>query len=346
MTDWQERVNPGTMADRTALDHDMYGVEVEVEFNASYGHIARDVNQYWQMVADGSLRNHGNPGDAAYEFRYTKPLNSFTSALAVKNLCQVLNTKTNKIYYSGRTSTHVHVNVCNINKLQIMNFITLAAIFDEWLVSKHHPFRSGNLFALRFIDAEWSLKYITDMLRTNRNFRKFSVGNSKYASVNLTSIEKYGTIEFRSMDGELDPQRINQWVFCLHQLKRKAVTYKNPRDIVEQFHLMGPIRFLGSHIPPYYTLDINHTQAFDMLSRGIILASDVAYASDWATKIDEPNSLKSLKPIEFYQHPLSPPIPQSLNTTHQANINNLLQQIADMPDFNSVVFPNGDANFE
>jgi len=293
MTNWVDRVNAANVIDRTAFDHDMYGVEVEVEYNATKDDIPRAVSEFWSCVHDGSLRSHGKSGDLAAEFRYTKPLNNYTSALAVKMLCTALTTTANTIYNSGRASTHVHVNVLNIPKIQVMNLITLSIIFDEFLVAQHHPFRSGNLFALRFVDAEWPIRYLTHSLMHGTNLRNFSNGNYKYASVNLTSIGKYGTIEYRSMDGEINHQRINQWVYCLHNLKRLATKYKNPREIVEKFHKMGAMPFIREHIPAYYALNLPTSKAIEMLTRGIILASDLAYSCDWVSVVDDPVVKKS-----------------------------------------------------
>lgn len=288
MTTWEDRIQPSNIADRTAYDHDMYGVEVEVEYNYTKAQdIVKQVSQFWSCVPDGSLRSHGKVGDTACEFRYTKPLNSFTSALAVKQLCQVLNGTANEIYDSGRTSTHVHVNVMNIDKLKIMNLITLSVIFDELLVAQHHPFRRGNLFALRFVDAEWPIRNIIHSLKSGTNFRHFANANYRYASINLTSIARFGTIEYRAMDGELNAQRINQWVFALHNLKKKAVSYKNPREIIETYHRMGPTNFLREHIPSYYALNIETFQAVEMLTRGMLIAQDLAYASDWVSTVYE-----------------------------------------------------------
>lgn len=294
MTNWENRSTPVTLSDRTALDHDMYGVEVEVEYNNIMGfNIPNALADFWSAVNDGSLRTYGKTGDYAHEFRYTKPLNILTSAIAVKKLCQVINSKASEIYNSGRTSTHVHVNICNINMLQIMNLITLSIIFDELLVSQHHPFRKGNLFALRFIDAEWPIRHL--VANVNRpSFRHFSTGNTfRYASVNLTSIARFGTIEYRSLDGELDATRINNWVFCLHQLKKLATGYKNPREIVENFNQVGPVAFMREHIPDYY--HVSQSKATEMLSRGAILAADLAYASDWVSKTEEYPIVRKLK---------------------------------------------------
>lgn len=300
MTNWEERVSPSNIADRTAFDHDMYGVEVEVEYNClPTKNVPKLVQQFWSCVPDGSLRNSGHPYDVAVEYRFTKPLNSFTSAIAVKQLCQAINSNADKVYDSGRTSTHVHVNVCNISKLQIMNLITLSVIFDELLVAQHHPFRRGNLFALRFIDAEWPIRYIVNAAKIGSSFRTFSSGNYRYASINLTSINRFGTIEYRAMDGELSSQRINQWVFCLHQLKRKAVTYKNPREIIEAYHKMGAMAFMREHIPSYYILSTEPTKAMEMLNRGVLIAQDLAYASTWESKDDRLSShlVKNYNPL-------------------------------------------------
>lgn len=337
MPNWEERIAPQKLADRTAFDHDMYGVEIEVEYNASLDtNIQKSVQQFWSVVNDGSLRTYGKSGDFAYEFRYTKPLNSFTSAVAVKQLCHVLNTETKEIYNSGRTSTHVHVNVCNINRLQIMNLITLSIIFDEFLVAQHHPFRSGNLFALRYVDAEWPIRFLVSSVSGPR-FRNFTNGNHRYASVNLASIGTFGTIEFRAMDGELNSQRINQWVFCLHQLKRRASEYKNPREIIERFHKMGASAFLADHIPSYYVLNTPSSRSMEMMSRGIIMAADLAYSSDWVSSIDV-NELRGKGGSQY----------SYVNTTNAAIMQQMMeaeQQMADaqtipppVPSIPSIVF--------
>lgn len=304
MPNWESLISPNNLADRTAFDHDMYGVEVEVEYNQTNGvNLPQRVQNYWACVPDGSLRNYGKVGDVAAEYRFAKPLNSFTSAVAVKQLCSTLLENVTEIYDSGRTSTHVHVNVCNINQLQIMNLITLSIILDEFLVSQHHPFRRGNLFALRYVDAEWPIHYLAGAVK-RPSFRNFSNGNYRYASVNLASIGRFGTIEFRSMDGEINAQRINQWVYSLHQLKRKAVEYKNPREIVEKFHRMGAMAFLSEHVPSYYVLNTQSSVALDMLTRGVILATDLAYASDWVSTKEEEMTWGKSKALDAHYQQL------------------------------------------
>ena len=66
----------------------------------------------------------------------------------------------------------------------------------------------------------------------------------RYAAINLAAMNKYGSIEFRSMRGTFDFEVIKIWCTALVSLRNYACHKKTCIDVYEEFVEMGPEKFL------------------------------------------------------------------------------------------------------
>lgn len=262
---------------------DMFGVEIELEGNRITVPIQeKEFHGFWAVHNDGSLRTSANGGtsDQAIEYVFRRPLNMIDTVKAV-GLLETHLTKTGvDVHESGRTSVHVHVNVGNETMATVYNYITLAVIFDELLVSQNGRHRIGNNFCFRFKDAEGAIIDVANSIRQYGDLQGINTGN-RYSSVNICSMFKFGTIEFRSLECTVNSARIMAWINVLQSMKEAARRFKNPVEIISQFSLMGVDRFflsvLGAAGAPYVRVEKRHSMLFD----GVRLAQDFANSSSW-----------------------------------------------------------------
>jgi hypothetical protein len=273
---------------------DSFGLEIELE-----GEYVQSENipimQYWKQVKDGSLRiKQGVVGAQAIEYVFKGPMNLDQTSQALTLLFNYLNkTPKVKVYDSYRTSIHVHVNCMQETFKTVMNFITLSMIFDELFVSQNGQTRIGNNFCLRTRDAEGQLN---DLITSVQSYgTPFNVSaNNRYSSINVASLAKYGTVEFRSLECSTDYDRVWHWVNTLQSLKKAARSFTNPREIIGTFSNKGPDEFIKNILGPYankYIAVAGHQQ---MLHTGMRLAQDFAYCSEW--RLPGKDDIKPKKP--------------------------------------------------
>lgn len=237
------------------------GIEIEYE-----GAKFTEVNTaLWKTVDDGSLRGRFPSGRGEYILNAPIPINTLEFALnelKVAIPAAVPN-------FSFRTSVHVHVNTQDMDEEQVINFIYTSLLLEEPLMNFCGNSRKGNRFCLRVQDADESLRYL------NRIFYKglsealtFDENQIRYAAVNLASLRKYGSIEFRGMRGTLDNDVLTKWVTALVSIRNFACHYKNCLDIHDLFVTKGPKEFLrfvvGDTIPAYKNMERDMFQSYSL----------------------------------------------------------------------------------
>lgn len=257
---------------------DVFGIEIELE-GKNILKPPLEVAEYWSAVNDGSLRKL-MPGDEAIEYVSRYPYDIKQTEIALTNLFKYLNTPPAKVYESYRTSVHVHINFGLEEFRTIYNFMTLALLFDELLVSQNGDHRIGNNFCLRAKDAVGQVVSLMNSIEHGKNFFHITA-NERYSSINFASLMKFGSIEFRSLECTTHQGRVMHWINTLARLKEKARTYKNPVEIIQQYSQLGPQAFLTSVLGPF-ALKYKHVRDMDnMLHNGMRIAQDIAFCSAW-----------------------------------------------------------------
>lgn len=248
------------------------GVEVEIEGMNLPALIGN--GHQWHVEHDGSLRGE------AYEYVFRGPVDKVKAFGRLDSLALSFKKHGSDIFDTGRAGVHVHVNVQDMSIKQVGCFITLYYIFENILLDYCGEDRVGNLFCLRTCDAEGAIPLITQAFN-NHKLRGLGTDDIRYAALNLNSLPKYGSVEFRPMRSTGDMQLIKNWIDILLTMKEYSLRFNDPRDIVESMSGMSTaVMFLevfGEHTGLVYD--------DDSMYEGVCYAQDFAYGVHW----DRPN---------------------------------------------------------
>jgi len=227
-----------------------FGIEIETE-----GKNLTDVAPaQWKIENDGSLR--GRFPDEAAEYVLRKPLELQKAIDAVTQLRKAQDDANARLNFSFRTSVHVHVNVQQLTFNQYLNMIYTYLLLEEPLVRYCGKERVGNRFCLRLQDAEGLMDYLFMLFRQGHGALKHIHGDAvRYASINVAATSKYGSLEFRSLKGNMDVDYITTWLQALDNLRSFAQEHANPQVIHDLFVNSTPEEFaeivLGDVYPAF-----------------------------------------------------------------------------------------------
>lgn len=262
------------------------GLEIECEG----AELFRTPFKYWTCHEDGSLRAYKDNPPVEYVLR--SPLSRDDAYNALVYLNEKLKETNAKVIESTRTSVHVHVNCQKLTIRELYCFICLYLIFEELLVDWSGPSRAGNLFCLRAKDSDFFLGMLERTLKEG-HFKLWR-DDYRYSACNVASIPKFGSLEFRSMQGTTDVTRIISWVDILLAIKEAALKYDNPTEIVEDFSRIGPLPFFKKILPDALReLLSRESNISGKLWDGLRMMRDVAYSVEW---LPSQKKTKPLKP--------------------------------------------------
>lgn len=257
----------------------MIGVEIEVEGVHLPGQAM--VLPHWRVDLDGSLK-------AAEAFEYVMPQPSTLEGVkaALDVLQAAYKKKGSVITNSVRPGVHVHYNVQELTLKQFFTLLTCYYILEEVLTSYCGPNREGNHFCLRAQDAEFILFEVAKVAKT-RNFKPLNTDNLRYASLNLLSLFKYGSIEFRAMRGTGNLDEIYKWCEIIVTLIENAKKFDTPIEAISSFSLDGEVIFLKRMLGPEAELFLKLPKLERKIREGARRAQIVAFSTDWAEYKDE-----------------------------------------------------------
>lgn len=211
------------------------GLELEAE-----GTIYPIDTPYWTTIADGSLRVNGK------EYILRKPV---PYVVIDEPLTEFEDLSKNMVFLkSPRTSCHVHWNVQNYTLAQVYAIIGAYWLFEDILVDFCGPTRVGNLFCLRASDAKAIVTDVLNSLKANNSkftafplyLFGFGIDSNKYSALNLSSVARFGSIEFRSMRGIYKKKEIKLWVDILQKLVTSAAAAGSPNKVYDIFKEATP----------------------------------------------------------------------------------------------------------
>lgn len=208
------------------------GLEIEVE-GRRLPHI---VEHWWNVVGDGSLRNDG------VEYVFKKPFVRDSCLKALQHLQRTFDRCDARPDFSQRTSVHVHINIMDMTMYDVLKFSALYYIFEESLIKNFKEHRQGNNFCLRLKDATAPVNIFKEWIISGRSDNMHE-NSWKYGALNMYTVEKFGSLEFRSMHGNLDPTYINEWVGVLLAIKDASLRFKDIEEILMTSSMEGWPRF-------------------------------------------------------------------------------------------------------
>lgn len=246
------------------------GIEIECE-----GRNLKEVFEHgWRSEDDGSLRGHYP--DSRIEYVLDKPIPVKNVNKYVQDLAGCLEEA--KFDFSFRTSVHVHVNVQELTEAQVCNMAYTYLLLEEPLINFCGRDRKGNRFCLRVVDAEMIVSYVREMCANGvRRALGFNEQEIRYAAINLASMKKYGSIEFRSMRGNIDPDTIHIWANSLVAIREYAKSKASPQEIREEFEKNGPAKFIKK-VLGQYSVYYDYPRAVKEMQRSFSLTLEIPYS--------------------------------------------------------------------
>lgn len=161
---------------------------------------------HWSITKDGSLRNNGRE-------IISKPLPKAVLMEQFAKLHGSIEYQTNDLdsRFSKRTSTHVHVNCLDLEMEQVKSIVMWYALYESIFFKLIDPYRENNIHCVKLDQTALSQKYKRSL--------EYLVGSwSKYTALNILPLGKYGTIEFRHLQGTDDTVLVKEWLNTLENL--------------------------------------------------------------------------------------------------------------------------------
>ena len=219
----------------------LFGLEIEVEGERLD---TIETPDGWVRTDDGSLR--GDYPNQRSEFVFNGPASFEKSLGRLNELIAAAEKSRAVLNFSYRTSVHCHVNMQELTEKEVMNYIYLYYIMEDLIFELCGDYRKGNRFCLRLSDSEGCYDVILNLFQ---NGLRHGVGAGedalRYAALNVAALTKYGSIEFRGMEGNMDKDRLAALMQVLHDLRKLACRFKDP-SAVYAFYKDNPSRILDS----------------------------------------------------------------------------------------------------
>lgn len=220
------------------------GIELEMEYRTLDLPALDDwdeFGQHWNRNRDGSLRGT----NCEYVTRGPKPIYDVSQILHI--LRPLLSEKALP-RVSPRAATHVHVNCQSLTMQQVLVICTAWWWCEQLMVQYFDPTREGNLFCLGIRHASHAPYHFARRRATGHGPDPHHdiFMNSRYAALNLASLAKFGSLEFRCMPSTTNVDAIDKWTHMCYNVCKVHEQYKDASDFMDAVFHKGVKDILGS----------------------------------------------------------------------------------------------------
>lgn len=245
------------------------GIEIEVEGSG----LSPLNSKGWTTTDDGSLR--GRYPDERAEYVLKSPIKIDKVGKHLKDLAS--NLEASVLRFSYRTSVHVHINCLPLETNHVLNFIYLSLIYEDALIRLCGEQRIGNRFCLRLQDAEGASIHLNQVFSGISAIKNLNENAIRYANINLAALRKYGSLEFRGMEGNIDVERLTSWINILYALRGAACKFDNPFQLYEKVTSTSIEKFTKEIFDKEFD-KINYPTLFNDLCKNFSITLDFPFA--------------------------------------------------------------------
>ncbi len=212
------------------------GLEFEVE-NFTVPAIPPAISDFWAIKEDHSLRNKG------MEFVFSQPLKGDSVITALDTFLGWQ--AGTKMRTSIRTGLHVHLDMREVNVSQMVSFLMTYTAIEPLLYRWVGNSREESNFCVPFYYSDVALrqaaKIVSDLISDNEEASKGGpTGHAKqaseaferYSGLNLNSLARFGSAEFRQMPMTFNRTRILDWINIILSLKKYSLQV-SPDDVAK-----------------------------------------------------------------------------------------------------------------
>jgi hypothetical protein len=256
------------------------GIEIEVEGKNLPGVSHEPPPSPWLYKPDHSLRGEENG-----EYVLKKAITFKEVPQTLSKLWDAFETAKTKFDDSNRTSVHIHLNCQRWHINRLAAFSALHFILEDVLTEWCGAHRVGNLFCLRARDAGAIITYLKNFIEADGNIPL--PDGLHYAGFNVQALQKFGSVEVRTLRGVSDPNVIQDWVAIYERLYSLSGDFKDPTEICDWFSAEGPTAFFSRALGPMASVVRNGVtmtdeEISDSMYAGIRRAQDIAFCRDWS----------------------------------------------------------------
>jgi len=183
------------------------GVEVEVEDSNISDISGYQCNSNIKCVPDNSLRESGA------EFIFVNPVfgeDLLDSLEALKTSIPEDST------HGFRTSTHIHLDVRDLEVEEVIKMVVIYSLIEPLFYTFNNEDRWDNPFSYPLTTSLYNPEYmrnIKELMSSPRLNTPLAVSASeRYFALNLSSISKFGSLEFRMFNSTRDPEEILKFI--------------------------------------------------------------------------------------------------------------------------------------
>lgn len=231
----------GSITGKTHITGKLFGLEIEIEGENLNFNIDTLNRNGWIFDRDGSLK-----AVESCELILNGPQEEQRVLDKTTWLDGYIKKKNARVYDSMRAAIHIHMNVTDWTFREVFNFATIYWLLEDCIVRHAGRNRSGNLFALCLNDAEGTITEAIRPALMMNDFRYLASDNLKYGALNLFSVMRLGSLEFRPVATHYPfTPTIEPWLELMSWLiDRRNVLY-SPASFVETFSDAGEERFIN-----------------------------------------------------------------------------------------------------
>jgi len=223
---------------RIGLEFEFEGVKGEPRLDRHEGRnpisVKDDWAAYWLVKADGSLH------DLGCEWLFSRPLFGVDVVEAVTGLCD--HAIKNKFKVSIRTALHAHIDVRDMLRIELARMNTLYCLFEKGVYNFAANNREENVFCIPWYKSDQMARHARNVSSESSDLRSASeaLANEKYSGLNLDSLARFGSVEFRHALTTTDAEWIFKWINLCLSFKRAAQKLAaSPLELVHNLSAIG-----------------------------------------------------------------------------------------------------------
>jgi len=234
------------LSDLLVTPTNLIGVEVEVEGVLSNDPVfwreGTDQLLYWEAIEDASLRN-------GCELRLRGPLFGLDLIKALDALDTTF--KEVNVVTSIRTSTHIHYDMAAFGTTKdLLKLLSLAGLFEDVLFRYVGGTRADSIYCLPYSKSRGNFNDISSL---GGSPRYLGDALGRYQAINLQSLFKHGTVEFRHAGAYTTRQELLDWINILGSLiKYASESDFDTTKLAVLCSEITPISFLREVFPLHY----------------------------------------------------------------------------------------------
>jgi hypothetical protein len=253
------------------LPKQLLGLEFEAE---GVGNFNRDeFERYYNWKEDGSLRDQG------LEFVFSVPLmgEDLTEAL------NIMERNSRGFVLNERTGLHIHLDCREQDQNQTYRLFQLYALFEYFIYKFIGDNRDKSNFCIPWYRS-WDQYGLMAKLWTADEDSADLVPRineaARYMGLNIASLAKFGSVEFRHMQNTHDFQRIKDWICIVMELKRFADESTVAGDpLLDMISKEGAENFARRVVPTLFRLTYDARTFAEMFSNGMDTCRELAFSA-------------------------------------------------------------------